>query len=128
MRKTALIVDDDQEFCGRISSLLASEGYRPERACDGRCALALIERLGNTLDLAIVDLALPFISGYEVIGIMRRRPSKVKILATSAVFKEPYLEAALEVGADAALRKQASDAEWLGAIRSINAGAASAGN
>lgn len=114
-----LIVDDDSHFAQRISRLLTGAGYTAQIACDGIEALKLIGEFKDSLLLVIVDLALPKTSGFEVIGVVTQRAPQIRILATSAVFKEPYLQSALEIGAHQAIPKPASDTEWLAIIKKL---------
>jgi DNA-binding NarL/FixJ family response regulator len=67
--------------------------------------------------LVIVDLSLPKTSGFEVIGTVNRRAPHIRILATSGVYKEPYLESAVEIGAHSAIPKPANAAEWLSVVQ-----------
>ncbi len=61
MEETVLIVDDDAALLEVMSIVLASEGYRVITAADG--AEALREVGGEGLDLVVLDVMLPRISG-----------------------------------------------------------------
>jgi two-component system response regulator CpxR len=114
-----LIVDDDSKFSQRICELLTRSGYTALVASDGIQALKLIGEFKDTLSLVIMDLSLPKTSGFEVIGVVTQRAPNIKILATSAVYKEPYLQSALEIGAHQAIPKPATDSEWLAIIQKM---------
>jgi CheY-like chemotaxis protein len=103
--RTILVVDDDPNFLGQTEELLSAAGYRVLQASDGIRAVQLLEQLRGCIDLAIVDLALPGLNGFELIGALSRRPNSVKIIATSGVFGDMQLESATAVGAHAAIRK-----------------------
>src|SRR3989442_10380367 len=103
--KTVLVVDDDTGFRENLAGILNQFGYHALEAANGREALDAIERLPNGIDLMIVDLALPEVSGPEIIGAVARRKTAIKIIATSGVFDGAYLEMMKTVGADEAIHK-----------------------
>ncbi len=120
---TVLIVDDDPRFLHAASDLLTSAGYNVLRAASGIEAVELLERKHHEIKLTIVDLALPDINGFEIIGAIARRAHSVKVLATTSVYKDAHLEMAASVGADAALRKPAEGRplprEWLETVQKL---------
>jgi CheY-like chemotaxis protein len=121
---TILIIDDDPEFQDKIQKLLARAGYDLLRADDGTSGVKLLEKHHRGIDLAIVDLSLPGINGFEIIGAISRRPSGVKVIATTGVYGEAHLEAARSLGAHAVIRKPAPGArlpekKWLDAVRQL---------
>lgn len=61
---TILVVDDDQEFRGLVSELLARAGYEMTEASAGD--EALVAATTRRPALALVDVRLPRLSGYEV--------------------------------------------------------------
>jgi CheY-like chemotaxis protein len=102
---TVLIVDDDPKFLNAVEAMLTGAGYSTLRAMDGKQAAEILERKHQEIDLAIMDLALPGINGFELIGAISRRPNSVKVIATTAVFKDDLLSMAGALGAHAAIRK-----------------------
>ena len=103
--RTVLVVDDDPAFATETSQMLTDAGYNVLQAQDGTRATRLLDQLRSTIDLAIVDLALPDINGFELIGALARRPNSVKVIATTSVFNDLQLESATALGAHAAIRK-----------------------
>jgi DNA-binding NarL/FixJ family response regulator len=70
----------------------------------------------------IVDLNLPQVSGFEVIGALTRRKNPIGIMATTGVYRETYLEVARYLGAHVAVPKPAAGSNfdgWLDAVRSV---------
>lgn len=61
---TVLIADDEAEIADLIGLHLAREGYRCIKASDGQEALDIIRT--QSVDLAILDIMMPKIDGYEV--------------------------------------------------------------
>jgi DNA-binding NtrC family response regulator len=89
-RKTVLIVDDDEGMRETLTAILRRE-YRVLRAATGEAALQMMEK--EDVDLMLLDVRLPGISGFEVLKIIRENYSYVEVIVIS-VMKE--LDAAIE--------------------------------
>lgn len=72
MPKTILIVEDNVEFAESLQAVLRSEGYIATVATDG--AKALEVAASTTPDVAIVDIELPVMDGYELAAHLRALP------------------------------------------------------
>jgi CheY-like chemotaxis protein len=125
---TILVIDDDPAFSEQLRHMLAGAGYEVLVAADGLEGVRLLEKQHRAIDLAIVDLSLPGINGFEIIGALSRRPNEIKIIATTGVYKPTHLEVAGTLGAHAVIRKPAEGAslpekEWMGTIRQLLAAA-----
>lgn len=59
-----IVVDDDQDILQLVSIHLTREGYEVERASDAQQALDLLEE--KDVDLAIVDVMMPGMNGFEL--------------------------------------------------------------
>ncbi|OGW46642.1 MAG: hypothetical protein A2Y66_03630 [Nitrospirae bacterium RBG_13_41_22] len=64
MKKSILIVDDDELMRSFLSTILSEEGYHVEVARDGKTGLAIL--LNSEFDLVITDLKMPDISGLDL--------------------------------------------------------------
>jgi CheY-like chemotaxis protein len=120
---TVLVVDDDPKFLNAAEHMLAAAGYRVLRAIDGNEAVAVLEKRHSEIDLVIVDMALPGINGFEIIGAISRRPNRIKIIATTSVYKDAF-QMAGTLGAHAAIRKPPEgkplpERDWLGTVRRL---------
>src|ERR1051325_8990344 len=104
---TILVIDDDASFSEKMQRMLADAGYEVLVAADGVEGGKLLEKQHRAIDIAIVDLSLPGINGFEIIGAISRRPSGIKIIATTGVYKPAHLEVAGTLGAHAVIRKPA---------------------
>jgi len=102
---TVLIVDDDPKFLQAADAMLTGAGYSVLHATNGKEAAEVLEKRHQDIHLAIMDLALPGLNGFELIGAIARRPNSVKIIATTSVFKDDLLSMAGTLGAHAAIRK-----------------------
>jgi diguanylate cyclase (GGDEF)-like protein len=84
--KTALLLDDDEEFRALLTPLLEEGGYRVVHAKTGAEGDALIER--EEFDLAVVDYRLPDTNGIEWIRYLRKRGHQTKILSASSYWRD----------------------------------------
>lgn len=81
--ETVLIVDDEAEVLQIASEALAYFGYRVLTATDGFEALALFEQDPEAVDVVILDLIMPGMSGQEVLTqMLRRRPALPVMIAS----------------------------------------------
>ena len=81
---TVLVVEDEETLCLAVSKLLRKKGYSVLEAGDGLTALSLFRANQRAIDLVLLDLTLPGISGREVLSELRRIQPDVKVILTSA--------------------------------------------
>src|SRR5689334_18357116 len=96
---TVLVVEDDPALNSTLVYNLRREGYRTLAARDGAGALALARREGDALDLVLLDLMLPGLSGFEVLRALRAE-SDATVLIVSARGEEQDRIDGLDLGAD----------------------------
>ena len=89
-RKTILIVDDDEGMRETLTAMLRRD-YRVLRAATGEFALQVLEK--EDIDLMLLDVRLPGISGFEVLKIVRENYPYIEVIVIS-VLKE--LDVAIE--------------------------------
>ncbi|HKZ26305.1 MAG TPA: response regulator transcription factor [Rubrobacteraceae bacterium] len=116
MEETILLVDDDAALLEVMSIVLASEGYRVVTAADGAEALREVGREG--LDLVVLDVMLPRISGFEVLKKIREK-SDVPVVMLTAKSQSVDKVVGLELGADDYITKPFDTKELLARIRAI---------
>ncbi len=93
------IVEDIQDSREMIKLLLELDGHEVSSAGDGRTAIELIER--DRPDLAIVDIGLPDIAGYEVAHTLRERGTKPRrLVALTGYGKTTEVQKAFDSGFD----------------------------
>src|SRR5881628_898940 len=80
--KTVLIVDDDEGMRDTLTAILKRE-YRVLRVSSGEAALPILNR--EDVDLVLLDVRLPGISGFEVLRIVRENYTLVEVIMISAI-------------------------------------------
>jgi two-component system response regulator RegX3 len=111
-----LVVEDEQSLREPLVYLLNKEGFTTVEAEDGSQAVSLFEQ-GN-IDLVLLDLMLPGISGNEVCRIIRQT-SQVPIIMLTAKDSEIDKVVGLEIGADDYVTKPYSTRELLARMKAV---------
>jgi len=103
--KTVVLVEDQADARRMMQLLLEADGRRVFTADNGQTGVELIERLRP--DLAIVDLGLPVMSGFELARRIRRNRELrgMRLIALSGYGQDADIQAALEAGFDQHLTK-----------------------
>ena len=70
---TALLVDDDKDIVFLLRELMLREGFIVHTAENGRDAKEFIEN-SKPVDIAVIDLMLPYVSGMELVTCVRDNP------------------------------------------------------
>lgn len=111
-----LVVEDEQSLREPLVYLLAKEGFETLEAEDGQKAIELFDKGG--IDLILLDLMLPGISGNEVCRIIRQT-SQVPIIMITAKDSEIDKVVGLEIGADDYVTKPYSTRELLARMKAV---------
>jgi two-component system, OmpR family, response regulator PhoP len=93
-----LLVEDDRNLNRSLTSQLEAAGYKVDSAVDGREGLYLAREFA--IDLAVVDLGLPELSGVEIIRTIRTEGKAYPILVLTARDRWQDKVEALKLGAD----------------------------
>ena len=119
-----ILVVDDEPHIGRIIQMKLERGpYRVSLASDGRQALELL-RGEEPVDLVLLDIMMPFVSGFDVLQEIRRYPHRksTPVIMLTAKGQETDRTRALELGATDFLTKPFSPNKLLGRIDELFAG------
>ena len=111
-----LVVDDEAALRDALGYALRQEGFEVELREDGDSGLAAA--LEDEVDLVILDLMLPGLTGTEVCRRLREE-SAVPIIMLTAKGSEVDRVLGLEIGADDYVTKPFSMAEVIGRVRAI---------
>ncbi|KKO80908.1 DNA-binding response regulator [Corynebacterium xerosis] len=113
---SVLIVEDEAALAEPLAFLLKKEGFEVRIAGDGPTALAEFE--ANHVDIVLLDLMLPGMSGTEVCKNIRLR-SNVPVIMVTARDSEIDKVVGLEIGADDYVTKPYSSRELIARIRAV---------
>jgi two-component system, OmpR family, response regulator RegX3 len=111
-----LVVDDEPALLDAVGYALRSEGFEVATATDGEDALQTLS--ADSIELVVLDIMLPRLSGIEVCRRMREA-SDVPIILLSARDAEVDRVLGLESGADDYVTKPFSMPELLSRVRAV---------
>src|ERR1700740_1753143 len=94
--KTVLVVDDDEGMRDTLTVILKRE-YRVLRVASGEAALPVLTR--EDVDLVLLDVRLPGISGFEVLRIVKENYSLIEVIMISAITEIETAVQAMKHGA-----------------------------
>src|SRR5438552_15539462 len=94
--KAVLIVDDDEGMSDTQTAILKRE-YRVLRVASGEAALPILNR--EDIDLVLLDVRLPGISGFEVLRIIKENYSLIEVIMISAITEIETAVQAMKHGA-----------------------------
>ena len=105
VRPLVLVADDDPDILALVRFRLERDGYEVLSAPDGETALDLA--LARTPDLAVLDVMMPRLDGYELTRRLREHgpTTGIPIILLTARVQEPDLERGFEAGADGYVTK-----------------------
>ncbi|MBX7053873.1 MAG: response regulator [Pyrinomonadaceae bacterium] len=111
-----IIIDDDEELCELVSEYLTVEGFEVSSVNDGESGLAAA--LSGEYDMAILDVMLPKMNGFDVLRNLRLE-SKLPVIMLTARGDDMERIVGLEIGADDYLPKPFNPRELAARLRAI---------
>ena len=111
-----LIIDDDEELCELVSEYLTVEGFDISCVNDGETGLR--HALSGEYDMAILDVMLPKMNGFDVLRTLREE-SKLPVIMLTARGDDMERIVGLEIGADDYLPKPFNPRELAARLRAI---------
>ena len=116
---TVLVADDDPDILELVAFRLGRAGYGVLKAADGAEALRLIEE--QQPDLAVLDVMMPRMTGYDVIARMRENEAteKIPVILLTARVQEADVARGCEVGADDYVKKPFSPQELRARVQAV---------
>ena len=117
-QQRVLIVEDNEHAAYLLRTLLERAGYAVVVSPDGRDALAKLGSM-DPVDVVILDLMLPYVSGYQVLIKARQNPKwrHVPIVVVTGRTLEMDAVRALETGANDFVRKPFLPEELIARVR-----------
>lgn len=114
-----LIVEDEEALAQGLKFNFEQEGYEVLLAADGPTALRMFADAANPVDLLILDLMLPGMSGYEICTAIRARNKTVPILVLSARTLSEDRMHAFDCGTDQYITKPFVLPELLNRVKNL---------
>jgi two-component system response regulator CpxR len=111
-----LIIDDDEELCELVAEYLTVEGFETKAVHDGQTGLETA--LAGDYDMAVLDVMLPKMNGFDVLRNLRTS-SKLPVLMLTARGDDMERIVGLEIGADDYLAKPFNPRELVARLRAI---------
>jgi two-component system OmpR family response regulator len=114
-----LLVEDEEHLAIGIKYNLEAEGYRVTTVNDGRSALQRVLVEDDPIDLVVLDLMLPGMSGYDVCEGMRSAGNETPVLILSARTLTEDRTRGFNVGANQYLTKPFELDELLSRVKNL---------
>lgn len=114
MNANILVVDDEPEIAELVEVYLKSEGFSVVKCGNASEALAALDR--ETIDLAILDVMLPDLSGFTLCGEIRKR-FHFPVLMLTAKVEDMDKITGLTIGADDYMTKPFNPLELVARVK-----------
>ncbi|MCJ7771788.1 MAG: response regulator, partial [Desulfobacterales bacterium] len=117
--ETVLFVDDEKRVIESVQEMLKELGYKVIVAQSGEEAIFVMKTNHHTIDLAIIDMIMPGMDGYELYNEIKAIKKDFKVLLSSGYSKNSYTENILEQGCDGFIQKPFNFQQLSQMIRTI---------
>ena len=114
-----LVVEDEEHLAMGIKYNLDAEGYRVTVCGDGRTAIKLLTESTSDIDLVVLDLMLPGMSGYAVCESLRAIDREMPVLILSARTLAEDRTRGFDVGANQYMSKPFDLDEFISRVRNL---------
>jgi DNA-binding response OmpR family regulator len=118
-RPVVLVADDDDDIRDLVAFRLDRAGYEVLRAGDGQQALDLAKQ--HVPDLAVLDVMMPKLTGYDVTRELRAdaATSRIPVILLTARVQEADVARGFEAGADDYVKKPFSPQELKARVQAV---------
>lgn len=114
--KKVLIAEDDKDITEILSLYLEKNNFEIYIADNGKKALNIVQ--AKKIDIALVDIMMPMMNGYELIKEIRKK-SHIPVIIISAKNMEKDKILGLDIGADAYITKPFNPLEVVANVKAI---------
>lgn len=118
-RPVVLVADDDPDILQLVAFRLERAGYEVIQATDGEEALRFVTE--RQPDLAVLDVMMPKLNGYDVTRRIRENEatSRIPVILLTARVQEADVARGFEAGADDYIKKPFSPQELRSRVQAI---------
>lgn len=116
---TILMVDDERVICEVTSDIISKMGYQTIITCDGAEALEIFQARQDEIDLVIVDMVMPGLSGEQVVEAMRKIVPDIKAILISGFPDAKEVQEAMRDTRQAFLQKPLQSKSLSATIRQL---------
>jgi two-component system, cell cycle sensor histidine kinase and response regulator CckA len=118
-RETILVVEDEEMLRTLVREVLTRSGYAVLEAADGEEGAEVFAAHKESIDLVLLDLGLPKLSGEEVFARIRARDPIARVVFSTGYVREQKTEELLRLGARGVVHKPYTIANMLKTIREV---------
>jgi two-component system cell cycle sensor histidine kinase/response regulator CckA len=116
---TVLIVDDEESVLDISAQMLNRSGYTVITAGGGRQALDIFAEKWRAIDLVVLDLVMPDISGRQAYEEMKRIHPRVKVLLSSGYSLDRQAKQIMDKGCNGFIQKPFNMSQLTGIVEEI---------
>ncbi|MCX6355729.1 MAG: response regulator [Candidatus Aureabacteria bacterium] len=118
-RDKILVIEDDSQVADMISMMLQKKGFDSLVASDGVEAVSKL--MSGDIRLILLDIMMPFFSGYWFCDVFKRNPitANIPVVIVSALDTQGDIEKALKLGADGYVTKPFTEEGLMREIKSV---------
>ena len=118
-KETVLLIDDDEMVADVGEQILNNSGYDVVKADSGKQAIKVYKENWGRIDMVILDMIMPEMSGEETYGQLKMINPKVKVLLSSGYSIDGQANKILKQGCNGFIQKPFNMSELLEKIRQI---------
>ncbi|GEM_PF-2344782 len=117
--ETILVIDDEPHIRTILKALLTKLGYEVLLASEGREAIEIVKSKHGQIDLILLDVVMPGMSGLDVFEAIKTLQPNSKVIISTGYAKEETVSDMIRNGAEALVRKPYRAATISRAIRQV---------
>lgn len=112
-----LVIDDENRLCRSLKDLLCARKYNVETCRSGKEALTLFDE--NSYDLALVDICMEDMTGFQLFEEMSNRSIDTRVIVMTGTASTDTAVKALRMGADDYLKKPFEPEELYSSVGNV---------
>ena len=117
---TIVLVSAQEDFVTKLRDAVANTDIALLHAQTHSQAIALLETLKFEIALAVIEIELPDLSGWDLVRQLTRPERKaLKLIATTSLCRKQFLEKLKELDVEAVVPKAAPEEEWRKTVEAV---------